>query len=119
MFQADPRYANSITLIRISRKYGGKNGGATSRTPSARPPRISATTPAPEEPGRSEQQHQHEEREDHQLLERPGQQRGAERFGQADDEASQQRAHEVAYPAEHDDDEGHDVERLTDIGSHV
>src|SRR5262245_55845096 len=102
MFHADPRYANSITLMRISRKYGGRNGGATSSSPSARPPSTSAPTPAPEEPGRPEQQHQHEQREHHQLLERAGQQRGAERFRQSHDEAAQQSTHEVAHAAQHD-----------------
>src|SRR5438034_10269204 len=119
MFHAAPRYPKSITLIRISRKYGGRNDGATSRTPSATPASTSAPTPAPEQPGRPEEQHQHEEREDHELLERAWQQRGTERLGQPYDEAAQQRADEVAHAAQHHDHERHDVERLADVGRDV
>src|SRR2546425_8694316 len=97
MFQAAPREPKSITLIRISRKYGGRNGGASTRIPSASPPKTSAATPASEQPGRPEEQHEDEEREDDELLERAGQQRGAERLRQAHDEAAQQRADEVAH----------------------
>ena len=57
--------------------------------------------------------------EDHELLERAGQERGPERFGEAHDEAADERAQEVAHAAQHHHHEGHDVEALAHVGGHV
>src|SRR6266478_5205303 len=43
----------------------------------------------------------------------------AERFGQPDDDAADQRADEAAHAAEHDDGEGDDYEALADAGMGV
>src|SRR5215831_19613280 len=120
-------------LISTSSAYRGRNGGVTTRAASAMAiavpadradPRdaltsTSAATASSQEPLRAEQQHQHEHREDHELLQRSGQDGRAHRLGEADDDAADERAHEVAHTAEHHDHEGHDVERLTDVGRHV
>src|SRR2546422_506056 len=105
--------------MRISRKYGGRKGGATTRMPTARPAMTSAATPTSDESRRPEEQHEDEQRKDDQLLERAGHERGAERLGQPHDEAAQQRAYEVAHPTEHYHHERHDVEGLAHVGRDV
>src|SRR6202795_1709959 len=129
MFQDAPRYAVKRTLISTSRKYFGKSGGTPISTASAStsraarkrdpPPDASAATRSSEEPLGPEEKDEDEDDEHHELLERAGQERRAERLGQADDEPAEQRADEIAHAAEHNDDEGHDIERLTPVGRDV
>src|ERR1700682_2756882 len=126
MFQDAPRYAVKRTLISTSRKYFGKSGAATISTASASTSRAarkrgltSAATRSSEEPLGPEEEHEDEDDEHHELLERAGQERRAERLGQAHDESAEERADEIAHAAEHDDDEGHDIERLAHVGRPV
>src|SRR4030095_8364368 len=129
MFQDAPRYAVKRTLISTSRKYFGKSGGtaistasaSTSRAATKRrtPPDRAAATRSSEEPLGPEEEDENEDDEHHELLERAGQECRAERLGQADDEPAEERADEIAHAAEHDDDEGHDIERLAHVGHHL
>ena len=121
MFQAEPEVGEEEDADQRSRgSTGGRNGGATSSSaerdgrPAPQRPRAPPKSPA----GRKSSTRTKSD-EDHQLLERAGQERGAERLGQPDDEAAQQGAEEVAHAAEHHDHEGHDVERLADVGRDV
>src|SRR6185369_896388 len=104
-------------LINTSRKYFGKSGGAaisTASTSTSRAARkrghASAATRASEEPLGPEEENEDEDHEHHELLEGAGQERRAERLGQAHDEPAEEGADEIAHAAEHDDDKGHDVE---------
>src|SRR5262245_44496732 len=124
MFQAAPRYAQNSMPISTSRRSLGRNGGAPRSAASPSPPRsltaarLLSAAPAEEALG-SQQQHDREDGEDHELLQRAWQERRAERLREADDEPAEKRADEVAHAAEHDHHEGHQVERFAYVGGYV
>src|SRR6266851_1814242 len=72
-----------------------------------------------EQAGRAEQQDGDEDDEDADPPEILAEEEAAERFGQPDDEAADQRADEAAHAAEHDDGEGDDDEAFADAGMGV
>src|SRR5258708_39174596 len=72
-----------------------------------------------EQPGRAEQQDGDEDDEDADPPEVLAEEEAAERFGQPNDEAADQRADEAAHAAEHDDGEGDDDEALADAGMRI
>src|SRR5215471_2354609 len=105
--------------MRISSWYFDRNvGSATRKTRAMAPPSLAPTRTA-EEALRSEEQHEDEDRENHQELERARQEGRPQRLRQAHDEAAREGAHEVAHAAQDDHHEGHDVERLRHVGRHV
>src|SRR5260221_7639146 len=99
----------------------GSGTSATSRAMTSVPGVFIAASSCAraEQPGRAEQQDGEEDDEDADPPEILAEEEAAERFGQPNDEAADQRADEAAHAAEHDDGEGDDDEALADAGMSV